>query len=211
MIAIVDYGMGNLHSVAKALDHVGASARITDDPKVIERADKVVLPGVGAMPAAMEELAKRRLIRPVCEAIARGVPYLGICLGLQLLFQDGEEGKGSRGLGILRGTVRKFPARVRGRALKIPHMGWNQLEMQKAKGKRQNDCPLLKGIPEDAYFYFVHSYYADPLDRFCVTGETTYGVQFASMVWARNVFATQFHPEKSQTVGLRLLKNFVNL
>ncbi len=206
MIAVIDYGMGNLHSVAKALDHVGAKTRITDDPKVIERADKVVLPGVGAMPAAMEELAERHLTRPVCEAIARGVPYLGICLGLQLLFQYGEEGEGSRGLGVLRGTVRKFPSKARGRSLKIPHMGWNQLKSPQTDG-----CPLLKGIPDEAFFYFVHSYYADPMDRVCVAGETTYGVQFTSMVWRRHVFATQFHPEKSQTVGLRLLKNFARL
>ena len=204
MIAIVNYGMGNLHSVAKALAHVGAKATITDEPKVIERADKVILPGVGAMPAAMEELAKRRLIRPVCEAIARGVPYLGICLGLQLLFEYGEEGEGAYGLGIVRGRVKKFPARARSRTLKIPHMGWNRVAAT-------DGCPLFKGIPADSYFYFVHSYYGEPLERSFVAGRTDYGVTFASMLWAKHVFATQFHPEKSQAVGLRLLKNFARL
>ncbi|MBI4354196.1 MAG: imidazole glycerol phosphate synthase subunit HisH, partial [Candidatus Omnitrophica bacterium] len=154
MIAIVDYGMGNLRSVSKALEHLGATAQVTGDPHTIQRADKLILPGVGAFPAAMRELQARGLVEPIKEAIAGGKPYLGICLGLQLLFEHSEEGNGANGLGILSGVVRRFSFehsafRIPHSALKIPHMGWNQVARKQGAGSReQGDCPLLQGIPE---------------------------------------------------------------
>jgi len=208
MITIVDYGMGNLRSVAKALEHLGASVRVTDDPAQVARAEKLVLPGVGAFDAAMEELRARRLVEPLTAAIRRGVPYLGICLGLQLLFEASDEGS-TPGLGILQGRVRRFAPTAQ---LKIPHMGWNQVtRRQKAEDRRQNGCPVLEGIPEGSFFYFVHSYYAEPADRSLVALEADYGLRFAAMVWRDHLFATQFHPEKSQALGLQLLKNFIEL
>ncbi|HBH96709.1 MAG TPA: imidazole glycerol phosphate synthase subunit HisH [Candidatus Omnitrophica bacterium] len=222
MIAVIDYGMGNLRSVSKALEHVGAAVQVTSDPHTLERAEKIILPGVGAFPSAMRELRARKLVDPIKEAIAVGKPYLGICLGLQLLFERSEEGEGVEGLGIVPGVVRRFqapPARrahwpgraslKRQAALKIPHMGWNQVNGDKRQATSDKRCPLLQGIPEGSYVYFVHSYYADPVDRGVVVLETEYGIRFASMVWKDNLFATQFHPEKSQAVGLTLLKNFV--
>ena len=216
MIAVIDYGMGNLRSVSKALEHLGASVRVTSQPQDVERAEKVILPGVGAFPAAMRELTARRLIDPIKTAIAAGRPYLGVCLGLQLLFDHGEEGEGATGLGILRGTVRRFSFNsslvTRHSSLKIPHMGWNQVSSrQQTADSRQQRCPLLDNIPEGSYFYFVHSYYADPTDRSVIALESEYGSRFAAMVWRGNLFATQFHPENSQTLGLRLLQNFVEL
>ncbi len=201
MIAIVDYGMGNLRSVAKALEHLGARVQVTSEARAIEQAEKVVLPGVGAFDAAMRELEARRLIEPLKIVLASRKPYLGICLGLQLLFDSSEEGQ-AVGLGILRGTVKRFSSTA---AMKVPHMGWNQVTFS------LESCPLLKGIPEGSFFYFVHSYYAVPRDVSCVAGETAYGMSFPSMVWRENLFASQFHPEKSQAIGLRLLKNFVEL
>jgi glutamine amidotransferase len=202
-IVIVDYGMGNLRSVSKALETLGASVRISTDPKDVAGAAKLILPGVGAFPAAMAELSARGLVAPIKAAITSGTPYLGICLGLQLLFDTSDEGGGAAGFGLLRGRVRRFP--VNGAAsLKIPHMGWNQVQ-------RHGDCRLLAGIPEGSYFYFVHSYYAEPADRRIVALDTDYGGRFTSMVQQRNVYATQFHPEKSQAVGLQLLKNFIAL
>lgn len=201
MIAIVDYAMGNLHSVKKAFERVGAKVLVTSDPEQILRAEKLVLPGVGAFPDAMKELRKRGLIQAIKKFISSGMPYLGICLGLQLLLTRSEEGKGAKGLDIIRGTVKRFrlsPAR-----LKVPHIGWNQIQMR--------NCPLFKGIPDNSYMYFVHSYYADPEDKSQVAAVTDYGIEFASLVFKDNIFATQFHPEKSQQLGLRLLENFVNL
>ncbi|MBI3087633.1 MAG: imidazole glycerol phosphate synthase subunit HisH [Candidatus Omnitrophica bacterium] len=212
MITVIDYGMGNLRSVAKALEHVGASARVTSDPREVAKAEKLILPGVGAFGAAMQELAHRRLVEPIRAALRQGRPYLGICLGLQLLFQDSEEDPGVKGLGVLQGTVRRFPGTAGSMTLKVPHMGWNQVS-QNAKGKRQHleGCPVLGDIPDGSYFYFVHSYYADPADRSLVLLEADYGIRFTAMVWKDRLFATQFHPEKSQALGLRLLKNFVEL
>ena len=209
MIAIVDYDMGNLRSVSKALEHVGASVRVTSDPSEVASAEKLVLPGVGAFPAAMRELCARGLVEPIKRVIAEGRPYLGICLGLQLLFDDSEEGAGAKGLGVLAGQVRKFTTASEPR-LKIPHMGWNQVLGQRATAAGAA-CPLLEGISDGSYFYFVHSYYAQPADRSVVTLTTEYGVPFASMVWKDRLFATQFHPEKSQALGLKLLENFVKL
>ena len=209
MITIVDYGMGNLRSVSKALESLGAEVRVSSDAADVARAAKLILPGVGAFPAAMKELAARGLIEPIKAAIASGKPYLGICLGLQLLFERSEEGEGAAGLGVLPGVVKRFSLNsslVTGHSsLKIPHMGWNQVS-----GGR-GTCPILKDIPEGSFVYFVHSYYADPMDRSVVALESDYGGRFASMVWRQNLYATQFHPEKSQALGLKLLQNFLNL
>ena len=203
MIVVVDYGMGNLRSVSKALESLGAPVRVSSDPADVARASKVILPGVGAFPAAMRELSSKKLVDPIKAAIARGTPYLGICLGLQLLFDRSDEGEGAAGLSVLGGTVKRFAADP---GYKVPHMGWNQIA-----GPGISACPLLKGIPADSFVYFVHSYYGDPSDRSVVALETEYGVRFPAMVWRKNLYATQFHPEKSQSVGLRLLENFVNL
>ena len=209
MITVIDYGMGNLRSVSKALESLGAPVRVSSDPGEIGSAAKLILPGVGAFPAAMRELAARGLIEPIKAAIASGTPYLGICLGLQLLFERSEEGGGAEGLGVLPGTVKRFSLNS---SLKIPHMGWNQiLRGRRSEVGDQNGCPLLNGIPEQAFVYFVHSYYAEPADRSVIALESDYGGRFAAMVWRRNLYASQFHPEKSQAVGLQLLKNFVAL
>ena len=202
MIVVIDYGMGNLRSVSKALEALGASVCVSSDPKDVAASSKLILPGVGAFGAAMRELSARRLIEPIHAALASGKPYLGICLGLQLLLESSEEDPGTPGLGRLKGAVKRFAVDD---GLKVPHMGWNQLI---GSGR---SCPLLAGIPERSFVYFVHSYYADPADRSVVVSETEYGQRFVSMVWAGNLFATQFHPEKSQAVGLRLLENFVKL
>ncbi|HTL70607.1 MAG TPA: imidazole glycerol phosphate synthase subunit HisH [Candidatus Eisenbacteria bacterium] len=196
-IVIVDYGMGNLRSVQKAFEKNGARAIVTADPRQIERAGKIVLPGVGAFTHAMRELKKRRLAAPLRRKILSGTPYLGLCLGLQLLFDRSEEGARVAGLGVIPGRVRKFRT-----DLKVPHMGWNTVSTRKG-------CPLFKGASRGDHFYFVHSYFGDPEDKTWIAGRTRYGRQFCSAVWKGNVFATQFHPEKSQTAGLRLIRNFV--
>ena len=209
MITVIDYGMGNLRSVSKALESLGAEVRVSGDAADVAKADKLILPGVGAFPAAMKELTACRLVEPIKAAIASGKPYLGICLGLQLLFERSDEGHGAVGLGILPGVVKRFSfnsSLVTGySSLKIPHMGWNDVS------RVQDGCPLLGGIPEKAFVYFVHSYYAEPADQSIVALESDYGGRFAAMVWRERLYATQFHPEKSQTVGLQLLKNFINL
>lgn len=211
MITIVDYGMGNLRSVSKAFESLGAEVLVSSDPREVERAEKLVLPGVGAFPAAMRELSARRLAEPLKIAIAKGTPYLGICLGLQLLFERSDEGEGAAGLGVLAGNVKRFAlgpqSTVHSPRMKIPHMGWNQI----ARTSRRDDCPLLRGIPDQSFVYFVHSYYGQPSDASLIALETEYGTRFASMVWRDRLFATQFHPEKSQAIGLRLLKNFAGL
>ena len=201
MIAIIDYGMGNLRSVQKGFEKVGHEATITNDPAAIRDAGKVILPGVGAFPDAMQELGRRGLIEPIRAAVAGGKPFLGICLGLQLLFDVGWEGGRHEGLGILRGEVVRFDVPPE---YKVPHMGWNQLAIRRR-------APLLEGIADGAYFYFVHSYYVVPADRDVIATETSYPQPFASMVWRDNLYATQFHPEKSQADGLRMLKNFAEL
>ena len=201
MIAIVDYGMGNLASVSKAFAFVGGRARVTSDPAAVARAKAVVFPGVGAFGEAMAELKKRRLVDPIVGSIRDGTPFLGLCLGLQLLFSSSEESPGVKGLGVLPGRVRKFSARA---GLKVPHMGWNQLE--KMNGNR-----LLAGVPEGAFMYFVHSFFAAPESPDMVVATTAYGRRFPSVVSnGSRLWATQFHPEKSQKWGLRILKNFLN-
>ncbi|HUY89754.1 MAG TPA: imidazole glycerol phosphate synthase subunit HisH [Pirellulales bacterium] len=201
MIAIIDYGMGNLRSVQKGFEKVGHQATITNDPAAIRDAAKVILPGVGAFPDAMQELRRRELIEPIRAAIECGKPFLGICLGLQLLFDVGWEGGRHEGLGILPGEVVRFDVPPE---YKVPHMGWNQLAIRRR-------APLLEGLADGAYVYFVHSYYVVPRDREVIATETSYPQPFTSMIWRDNLFATQFHPEKSQADGLRMLKNFAEL
>ncbi len=202
MIAIVDYQMGNLRSVQKGIERVGYSATITDDPAMLSDAEKIILPGVGAFEDAMAELDRRRLIAPILEAAQSGRPLLGICLGLQLLFDVSYENGQHAGLGVIPGEVVAFEGLPP--QCKIPHMGWNQLRLQKP-------APLLAEITEGAYCYFVHSYYAIPKDESVVASHTDYHGLFPSVVWSGNVYATQFHPEKSQHVGLQMLRNFAEI
>jgi glutamine amidotransferase len=201
MICIIDYGMGNLRSVQKGFERVGHEATVTSDPAAVAAAAKVVLPGVGAFEDAMSELSRRGLVEPVLKAIDGGKPFLGICLGLQLLFDTSYENGTHRGLGVLKGEVVRFQLP---KGLSVPHMGWNQLAVRQP-------APLLKGTAEGTYVYFVHSYYVAPADAQVIATETDYGGPFCSMIWRDNVYATQFHPEKSQAAGLRMLKNFAEL
>ena len=194
--------MGNLRSVQKALEKSGASATISSDPRQIAAAEKVILPGVGAFRDAIDALKQQDLVAPIRDIVAAGKPFLGICLGLQLMFDVSCEDGEFEGLGIVPGKVSKFKLPP---DLKIPHMGWNQLST------RSENNPLLKDVSSQAWFYFVHSYYVAPADDSWTAGRTDYGGEFVSMVWKDNVFATQFHPEKSQSAGLQLLQNFVNL
>ena len=198
MIAIIDYQMGNLRSVQKGFERAGHQAIITCDPDQLAVADKIVLPGVGAFEDAMSELRSRGLIDPIHASIESGKPFLGICLGLQLLFDVSYEGGRHEGLGVIPGEVVRFD--VPGE-YKVPHMGWNQAEMRLP-------APILEGIKPKSYFYFVHSFYVVPSNVEVIAIETTYHRPFCSMIWRDNVYATQFHPEKSQADGLRLLKNF---
>ena len=196
-IAIIDYGMGNLHSAAKALEKVGAQVTVTRDPELVRQADKVVVPGVGAFGDCMKNLNERELAPVIHEVIAAGKPFLGICVGLQLLFEGSEEDPGVAGLGIFKGMVRKIAAP----GLKIPHMGWNNLEYRTSSS-------LFQGLPPAAYVYFVHSYHAVPTDESCITAVTDYGGQVTAAVGRGLVQAVQFHPEKSSAVGLKILANF---
>ena len=201
MIALVDYGMGNLRSVEKALTRVGADVSIVSGAKEVSEAGALVLPGVGAFGDCMKNLGRQGLVAPLRELIQSGRPFLGICLGFQALFDSSEEAPGVAGLGVFPGTVPRFTAN----GLKVPHMGWNRLDFKRA------DCPLLAGVEDGSFVYFVHSFYCQPANSDVVCGTTQYGMQFCSMLWAGNVFAAQFHPEKSQGVGLRMLENFVKL
>ena len=201
MICIIDYRMGNLRSVQKAFESAGHAAEITSDPGRIRDADKLVLPGVGAFRDAIRELRQRNLVTPIQEAIEARKPFLGICLGLQLLFDISYEGGEYEGLGILPGKVVRFEVPAE---FKVPHMGWNQTRIRRAS-------PLLQGIENNAYFYYVHSYFVQPDDVNVIAAQADYPLPFCAMVWQENLFATQFHPEKSQTDGLRMLKNFGEL
>ena len=198
MIAIIDYDMGNLRSVAKAFEKVGATAAVTRDPKAILNASHVVLPGVGAFKDCMRNLDEYGLIDPIIKSIESGKPFLGICLGLQLLFDESMEFGHHRGLGVVKGKVVRFPE---GTGLKVPHMGWNE-------ATKRIDSPLLSGIEDDTFFYFVHSYYAVPEDRSVDLTTTGYGLDFTSSIMKDNIMACQFHPEKSQKPGLKVLENF---
>jgi glutamine amidotransferase len=198
MIAIIDYGMGNLHSVQKAFEFVGADARISQKTGDILSADKVVLPGVGAMKPAMQRLEELGLVDAIKKVAQQKKPFLGICLGMQLLFQESEEGGKVKGLGILSGTVKKFTG------VKVPHIGWNRI-------KAADSCPLFSGLKAEPYFYFCHSYYCQPVDDSVIAAKTDYGVDFVSAVCGGNIMAVQFHPEKSQKLGLQVLTNFSRL
>ncbi|MGN6547744.1 MAG: imidazole glycerol phosphate synthase subunit HisH [Aureliella sp.] len=201
-VTIVDYQMGNLRSVQKALEHVGACATISDKPEEIAAAARLILPGVGAFGDAMRELESRHLVEPIIDFIRGGQPFLGICLGLQLLFETGEEGGSHRGLGVIPGRVKRFELPPE---YKVPHMGWNRVTA------RQPGVPLLEGLPENPYFYFVHSYYVEPKDESISWLTCDYGGEFCAAIARDNLFATQFHPEKSQNHGLKLLENFSRL
>jgi len=201
MIAIIDYGMGNIHSVNKALQLFGAKTLVTNDPKKILACDKAVLPGVGAFDDAMQELEKQGLVNAISDFIKDKKPFLGICLGMQLLFQESEEADKFKGLKVLKGKVKKF---AQSKELKVPHMGWNQL-------KQESNCLLLKDVPDNAYVYFCHSYYPEPGNKGEIGATTDYGAPFASIVFQDNTYGVQFHPEKSQKVGLKMLENFVKL
>lgn len=196
-IAIIDYGMGNLHSAAKAFERVGASVTVTQVPEEVRRADQIVLPGVGAFGDCMKNLTDRGLVPVIHEVIDAGKPFLGICLGLQLLFEGSEEDPGIPGLGVFRGMVRKIAAP----GLKIPHMGWNSLMFR-------SENPLFKGLPDPAFVYFVHSFHAVPDDPELVTAVADYGGAVTAAVGRERVQAVQFHPEKSSAVGLQILTNF---
>ncbi|MEA5112665.1 MAG: imidazole glycerol phosphate synthase subunit HisH [Geobacteraceae bacterium] len=203
MIAIIDYGMGNLRSVQKAFEKVSLDARVTADPKVVLEAERVVLPGVGAFRDCIRNLEEGGFIEPILRVIREGRPFLGICLGLQLLFTESEEFGLHRGLNVIPGRVLRFPDGMKegNEDLKVPHMGWNQLSIRRRP-------PALAGIPDGSNFYFVHSYYVKPDDPSVVATTTDYGGEFCSSVWKDNIVATQFHPEKSQEKGLAILKNF---
>ncbi len=198
MIAIIDYGMGNLRSVHKAFEAVGHSAVVTREPRIIADASHVVLPGVGAFGDCMANLDRFGLIDSVRRTIQSGKPFLGICLGLQLLFTESEEFGVHKGMDIVSGRVRRFKLDP---TLKVPHMGWNQVNFLAP-------CPVFAGIADGAHWYFVHSYFVEPRDRRVAATTTTYGIPFVSSIWHENIIACQFHPEKSQAVGLRLLRNF---
>lgn len=204
MIAVIDYGMGNLRSVEKALKKLGADVEIISDADRLAASEKAVLPGVGAFKDTMKGIEERGLKDAILRYLVSGKPYLGICMGLQILFEESAEGGKNRGLGIFKGEVKRFEGT---KELKVPHMGWNQLISQ----KRKPPCPLLKGIGDDSYFYFVHSYFVAPEDKSIIAGLTDYGVPFTSMIQKDNIYGVQFHPEKSQETGLKMLKNFIEL
>ena len=199
MIAIVDYGAGNLRSVINAVSKLCYQPKVTSSPDDVLNAQAVILPGVGAAADTMANLRTLKLISPICRFIAEGHPFLGICIGLQILFTGTEEGGWCECLGVIPGRVRRLPS-----SLKVPHMGWNQV-------KQKTSHPIFSGIPDNANFYFVHSYYAEPDDKSLVAGETDYGIPICSVIARGNLIATQFHPEKSGDVGLKLYDNFIKL
>ncbi len=199
MIVVINYGVGNFGSVEKALKFIGKAVKISNDPRDVRDAEKIILPGVGAFRDAITFLEEQDLIYVIKEEVAKGKPLLGICLGLQLLFEESEEGGLYKGLSLLKGRVVRFEGDI-----KVPHMGWNSVSLA---GKSY----LLEGIPDNTYFYFANSYYADAEDKVVVKGITRYGVEFPSVVERGNIFGTQFHPEKSGNIGLKVLENFANI
>ena len=199
MIVIIDYGAGNLRSVANALTRLGCQPKVTSRPRDLLNARAVILPGVGAAAETMKNLKTLGMVTPICQFIGDGRPFLGVCIGLQILFAGTEEGGWHECLGVIPGQVRKLPA-----GLKIPHMGWNQV-------KQIGSHPIFDGIPDETNFYFVHSYYVEPDDKSLVAGETEYGIRLCSVIARGNVIATQFHPEKSGELGLRMYGNFIKL
>lgn len=201
MIAIIDYGVGNLKSVEKAFQFIGQEVCVTSDRNTVSNADAVVLPGVGAYSDAVNNLKNAGMVEIVRETIAKDKPFLGICLGLQLLFDYSEEGGAVKGLGIFGGAIKQLPPDM---GLKVPHMGWNSL-------KYKDECPLFRNLPSNPYVYFVHSYYLDAVDKTIVAAVTRYGVDIDAAIGTGRVFATQFHPEKSGETGLNILRNWVDL
>ncbi|MDQ3012151.1 MAG: imidazole glycerol phosphate synthase subunit HisH [Acidobacteriota bacterium] len=195
-IAIIDYGVGNLRSVEKAFTSQGIEAIVTSDEKVLREADKLVLPGVGAFRACMDGLRAHGFDELVIDAAKAGKPIIGLCVGLQMMFEEGHEFGVHKGLGLMSGRVVKFPEKLR-----VPHIGWNQV-------KFKQDHPVFSDLPSETFFYFVHSFYVETPDKTCVLGETDYGMRYASICGRDNIVGVQFHPEKSQTAGLKLLKNF---
>ena len=202
MIGIIDYGSGNLRSVYNAFRYLDVAVKVSDDPAVLAKSDKLVFPGVGSSGDAMKELSQRGLTDTIKDHIESGRPFLGICLGLQLLFTESSEGAGCGCLDIVPGKVRLFPS---GKGLKIPQIGWNTVDIKKT------DCPIFNGIDNNSYFYFVHSYYCDASDKQYTAGVTEYGVKYTSALWKDNIFALQLHPERSQEKGLKILENFSRL
>jgi glutamine amidotransferase len=200
-IALLDYGMGNLHSVSKALEHVGAKVDWIREAGNFDDYHGMILPGVGHYGDGIRQLNERGFTECITEWTATDRPFLGICLGLQMLFEESDEEPGLPGIGIFPGRVRIFEA---SQTLRVPQMGWNRVHAHK-------ECPLFQDIPQDSYFYFVHSFYADPSDPSVMGGSTEYGVEYCSFAWKNNTYASQFHPEKSQVMGLKMLTNFVNL
>lgn len=211
MIAIIDSGIANLRSVQKGFERVGADARIVEDPEALRGASGIVLPGVGAFRDGITKLQDGGFVEPLLRAIDAGKPILGICLGLHFLFSESEEFGHHKGLNVIKGRVVRFPDKASSREgagtderLKIPHMGWNRIRIER-------QAPIFKGIPDGGFFYFVHSYYVQPEDEEVVAATTEYGLRFASVLRRDNLFACQFHPEKSQSLGLQLLKNFASI
>ncbi|MBW8057239.1 MAG: imidazole glycerol phosphate synthase subunit HisH [candidate division NC10 bacterium] len=211
MIAIIDSGIANLRSVQKGFEKVGVPSRVIKEPRLLRDAAAIVLPGVGAFADGIATLETTGFIDPLRQEIESGKPILGICLGLHFLFSESEEFGLHKGLDLLRGRVRRFPDTLpssdfglRSSPLKVPHMGWNRVQQRRA-------APIMHGIPDGSYFYFVHSYYVEPVEEGVIAGITEYGLPFTSMIWRDNLFATQFHPEKSQALGLQILANFGRL
>lgn len=206
MIAIIDYGMGNLRSVQKGFEKIGAEALVTANPRLIQEADRIVLPGVGAFRDCMSNLEQAGFVEPLLKVIAEGRPFLGICVGMQLLFSDSVEFGLYQGLNVISGHVLRFPEGMRegDEELKVPHMGWNQLNV------KRRPAPF-EGIADGCNVYFVHSYYVKPDNDDVIATTTDYGIEFCSSIWKDNIVATQFHPEKSQDVGLGILKNFAEM
>ncbi len=202
MIAIIDYGMGNIHSVKKALQLLGGKVLVVNNPAQLKKCAKAVLPGVGAFGDALEEMDKRGLTEASVDFINSGKPFLGICLGMHILFDSSEESPKAEGLGVLKGRVVKFDYK---KGIKVPHMGWNEIK------PTSNKCSLFKGLGKNPSVYFCHSYYPDLKDKKNIAATTGYGINFTSAVHKDNVYGVQFHPEKSQKVGLKILKNFINL
>jgi glutamine amidotransferase len=202
MIGIIDYGMGNIHSVQKALQSFGEDTLVVKDPQEMEQCRKLVLPGVGAFDDAAKELNSRGFVPRIKAQIAEKKPFLGICLGMQLLFDESQEARSEKGLGLVRGEVKMF---TREPGYKVPHMGWNQLKIAAAA------CPLLKDVADKSHVYFCHSFYVEPAQPGVIAATTEYGINFTSVIWQDNLFGVQFHPEKSQETGLKMIKNFVEL